>query len=596
MTSSLSSRNNQLVPDSIRQSKLPFSPLWRLLVLICLIAGLVFRFVNFQQVFWYDEAFTTLRISGYSEAEAVQSLTAKQLVTPAEFEQYRQINPNESLITSLTDSVKGLATEEPQHTPLYYVLVRIWAGIFGDALSTVRAFSAVLSLLALPCMAWLCYELYGTVGWLGAGWAGAALLAVSPFQVIYAQEARPIALWIVAILLSSAALLRALRLNTRRSWLIYGITLTLSLYTYLFSGLVAIAHAIYVLVRQRGRWTPVSQNFVIAGAISFLAFLPWLIALANPGQVNTVTDWLTDTVPLTLIDRLKLWGYQSSLSFVDRGSVALPSVVLLVFKLFQVVVRISVLYALYLIWRQTPLRSWSFVISLTVIPALILTLPDLLDGGKRSTIPRYIVPVYLGLELAMAYLATRALTPPPIAPPVSPNPTAPAAVAPISVASAKSATSAAIRPRQRLWQLITLIVLLAGLASSSLISASPRWWNKVHAPFPEIAAQINLTARPLVISTAELGDLMALSYYLDPKVALWVKPTCFSCNLNLEQRERFELPAISPGYSDVFLFNPRPADAWLNQLNQQPQIETLSQVKGDWFTEYWLWKLKSPVN
>lgn len=44
-----------------------------------------------------------------------------------------------------------------------------------------------------------------------------ALIAVSPFHVLYAQEAREYSLWTVTILLSSAALLRAMRVKTKLS-------------------------------------------------------------------------------------------------------------------------------------------------------------------------------------------------------------------------------------------------------------------------------------------------------------------------------------------------------------------------------------------
>src|SRR3712207_9573404 len=37
-------------------------------------------------------------------------------------------------------------------------------------------------------------------------------------------------------------------------------------------------------------------------------------------------------------------------------------------------------------------------------PFLLLALPDLLVGGKRSTVSRYLISCYPGLQLAVAYL------------------------------------------------------------------------------------------------------------------------------------------------------------------------------------------------
>lgn len=535
---------------------------WQFLIVVCLVVGLIFRCVNLDKIYWYDESFTWLRISGYTEAEAVQDLTNKQLVAPNAFERYQQVNAEKGLL----DTVQGLVTEEPQHMPLYYVLARLWAGWYGDSIPSVRLLSVIFSILAVPCMAWLCWELYQSV-WVA--WIGMILLAVSPFQVIYAQEARPTALWSVTILLSSAALLRALRLKTQTSWLIYTVALILNLYTYLFSSLVAIAHALYVLILQRGRWTLTMQHFAIAWVASLIAFSPWLIALcSNPSQVQTTTNWLAGEDRLTVVGLLKLWLYHITVPFVDRGALDLSEGFRLLFTLFQVAVRISVLYGLYLLSRRTHLRIWFFVVVLIGVPAIALTLPDLIYGGKRSTIPRYLVPVYLGLELVLTYLLAQYLIP----------------------------VVAKIRWPQRFWQVTTSLVIIAGIVSSTLIAQSPSWWNKGNnSRLLTVAEQINQTERPLVVSNADLGDLLSLSHYLHSKVWLSIYPACTTCNFNRDRIDRFELPKILPGFSDVFLYNPRPSEPWLNQMAQQNtyQIETLSEVKDDWNTEYWLWKIKS---
>lgn len=531
---------------------------WRWLIGLCLVAGLIFRCVTLDHVYWYDEAFTSLRISGYTEAEVVQALTAQPLVAPAAFEKYRQINPNREL----SDTVSGLAEEEPQHTPLYYVLVRVWASLFGDSVATIRSFSIALSILALPCMAWLCWELYRST-W--TSWLGMALLAVSPFQIIYAQEARPTVLWVVMTLVSSATLLRALRVKTTTSWLLYAFTMTLNLYTFLFSGIVAIAHAVYALGVQR-RWTVSLERFVIALLISLIAFGPWLFVLATKtSQVDTVTSWVTVENQFSLFELIKLWSYHSRIPFVDRGELTLPPGLWHLFMLFQVVVRLSVIYALYILWRRTSFRTWFFVFTLIAIPALALTLPDLVLGGLRSTIPRYQVPVYVGFGLAMTFLLAQYLVP----------------------VEAKK-----IRWPDRFGQAVAVLVLLAGILSSILIVQSPTWWHKVHnSSLPRLAEIVNQSEQPLVVSDAEVGDLLAFSYYLEPNVRLLVRPQCYACqNSDRDLVNTPYLPPIPDGFSDVYLFNPRPLAPWLEQLDQQTtyEIETLSEGFNNW-----LWRIQT---
>jgi uncharacterized membrane protein len=132
-------------------------------------------------------------------------------------QKYQRINPEKDL----TDTLKALVIDQPEHPPLYYVIVRFWVQWFGNSVAVTRSLSALISLLTFPCVYWLCLELFGSPM---TGWMAIALMAVSPFHVVYAQEAREYSLWIVMILLSSAAFLRAIRLQTRLSWGIYAAT------------------------------------------------------------------------------------------------------------------------------------------------------------------------------------------------------------------------------------------------------------------------------------------------------------------------------------------------------------------------------------
>jgi uncharacterized membrane protein len=77
------------------------------------------------------------------------------------------------------------------------------------------------------------------------------LLAISPFQILYAQESREYSLWMLITVLSSIALLRAIRLKTRLTWVIYGVTLVFGLYTYPFFALTIIGYGIYAIALEK---------------------------------------------------------------------------------------------------------------------------------------------------------------------------------------------------------------------------------------------------------------------------------------------------------------------------------------------------------
>ena len=73
------------------------------------------------------------------------------------------------------------------------------------------------------------------------------LVSVSPFHVLYSQEARQYSLWTVIILLSSGMLLRALSSRTKFLWILYAVTVALGLYIHSLFALVITAHGVYVI-------------------------------------------------------------------------------------------------------------------------------------------------------------------------------------------------------------------------------------------------------------------------------------------------------------------------------------------------------------
>lgn len=80
------------------------------------------------------------------------------------------------------------------HPPLYFLLLRLWLDLFSDSLAWARGFSAVVSLLALIPLWRLARRLAGPT----AALLAAALLALSPYQLWYAQETRMYALLVLA--------------------------------------------------------------------------------------------------------------------------------------------------------------------------------------------------------------------------------------------------------------------------------------------------------------------------------------------------------------------------------------------------------------
>jgi uncharacterized membrane protein len=462
-------------------------------LLIALIAlGIGFRCVELDtKVYWADEAFTSLRISGYSLAEVGQAAYSDRTFTVAEFQKYQHLNADKNL----THTVSGLMAEEPQLTPLYFVFVRLWAQVFGTSMVAIRSLSVGFGLFALPAMYWLGLALSQSRL---VALCGTALLAVSPFHVIYAQEARPYSLLTLMILLSSIVFLRALRQPTRRHWVLYSITVTLGLYTHLLFMLSALAHGVYLLLWREGRKH--LGRLTIALTLSILPVVPWLVGVAlNKAQAQAMTGWSTDK--LTLNHLIAIWAGNISRIFFDLGinsSLVSKQTILLLSLPILLLLLLSV-YALYFVQRHAPPAIWGFIWTQIGVTIVLLWLPDLVLGSRVSTGGRYMIGLWLNLQLAVAYLLVITLTRPKF-----PH-----------------------RGLRAFWPIVAVAIFASGVVSSGISVPAALWWHKspqYTRHILPVSALINQAPAPLVAAvTATDGDLMrveALGYYLKPDVQL----------------------------------------------------------------------------
>ena len=273
---------------------------------------------------------------------------------------------------------------------------------FGNSVAITRSLSAIISLIAFPCIYWLCLELFESPI---TAWIAATLLTVSPLHVLYAQEAREFGLWMVTTLLESAVLLRAIKLGSKKLWGIYAVTVALGLYTFLFSGLLAIAYGIYVFAIERFRFTKTVKAYLIATSVGFLAFIPWILTVINSLseiQRTTISAQTRQSVSVLVSGWISnisclfadFWRYEQffpdlNLPVLRWGRFLIPFLLMLV------------IYSFLFLYRHAGTRVWLFVFILSGVPALAFILPDLIIGGKVSLRARYVIPCYVGIQLAL---------------------------------------------------------------------------------------------------------------------------------------------------------------------------------------------------
>lgn len=521
----------------------------RLFLILVLVVGVVFRLTYLDsKVYWYDEAFTSLRASGYTEAEIVEQFQSPTLTTAAALQTYQTPPDRDRPVTA---TLHSLAVEDTQHPPLYYTLAHYWFQWVGSGIVAARLLSALLSLGAIPAAYWLGQELFIRTNQFKTdlpAWMLTAVVAISPYHVVFAQESRQYGFWAVLTLLSTAALLRALRRNTIGSWAVYTLTLTLSFYTFLFTLLTAIAHGLYVLWMQRFRLVRPVWNYGIASAISAVLFLPWAWTVQqNLAHAKTLTAWANQS--LSLLNLIRGWVRILGRAVFDTQT-ALPD------RAFNVLALFLLFYSFYLLLRKTSRPVWSFVLIATAVPFLALALPDVVFGNARSIVSRYMVPLVVGVQLAIAAGLTIKLT----------------------------ETHASSRQHQ-FWCGVTAVFLIAGIVSGIVRAPATTWWNKDHNPEnPAIARIINQSDNPLLVSDAETGDLLSLSHYLRSNLPLFIQAKCYTCRLGeTDETQLFDLSNIPPGFDTVLLYHPRADQEWIEQMETQSntQLEVLVEERGN---------------
>ncbi len=444
--SSTSSQNSKLLK------------LIRLVAITLLILAISFRFTNLdRKVYWHDEAYTSMVITARPGKYFTEALFQNRLVQPADLLAYQHFAPN----LTLKDMIVRKGMEDVQHPPLYYVLLRFWTQVWGTTPAVIRGFSSLLSLLIFPALYWLSLELFGSCL---SGWIAIALFAVSPFHLVYGQEAREFGFWTVLILASSALLLRAIRSASWRNWALYGVSMVVAFYTSLFSLCVVIGHVAYVLFvdsdncflklpRRIGKRTIYCFTMLVFVAV---LFIPWIyFIVASSDVLGMTTAWTSISVPLLI--RMQAIVANFSRSFVDFNaefSHAFTAILAILIVILQG-------FAVYVLCRTAPKRVWCFILTFVGSTVLVLGLPDLLFGGQRLTVPRYPIPCFVGLHLAVVYFLSTYFT-------------------------------ATQRWKSQFAKLVFSLLILLGILSCNVYSQSNTWWNKgLNSNYYQLANLIN---------------------------------------------------------------------------------------------------------
>ena len=511
------------------QNKLKFNSI-ALLIIIILSLGIFFRVSGINsKVYWHDEVATSIKVAGYTFQE-IDTLPFEQgTILVSDLDKYQYPNNQKNYL----DSINALSIEEPQLTPLYFLLLRLWIRIFGQSIVTIRSLSVIISLLIIPVFYWLCFELFDSVT---IGWMGILLVSVSPIHIIYAHEARPYIMWGLTTMLSCIAFLKAIKYSNKLSWAIYSLSIAVGFYTYLFSFLVYVGQGIYIFTVEKYRLNKNIICFLVSSLTGFLLFLPWAFAIYdNYSSALKATGWLRTNGYFPSL--VRTWMLNLSRIFFDNNSTFEYSSILIYLGIIFLII-----YGTFLLVTNTNKTTWLFVLTVLCMPAFILVFTDIILGGRSTGTLRYFVPSWLGIEIILAYLLVK-----------------------------KSFNLSLPSWQLFCWKAITILVLSSGIISGVFIERANTWWNKGGDYYTHQAAiMINKSEHPLVIvnSTKKIFTISKL-----------VKKNTEFYTMNAFKQGKLKF--TDKKYTDVFLF----------AVKNSPSIEYIISKNTDYkVKQVWEWK------
>lgn len=502
------------------KNKGSFSQFYLIIVLtIVILLGIFFRVNNIdKKVYWHDEVYTSLRVAGYKGDDIVKTFSHGEVITAKDLLEFQNLKPN----TPLSKTINSLI-EHPEHPPLYYLLLRFWQNLFGSSIFINRSLSVLFSLLVFPLIYYLSQQLFNSHL---VSLISVAFVAISPIQILYAQEAREYSLWMLTIILVSLFFFKAIKSNKYSYWIFYSLSLTLTFYTSVLSIFLPFVNMIYIYLMRKSLGIKTKVNFIIFTIISGILFLPWIfITLINFHILKEKTYWINTEESLSFL--ANLWGLHLTSLFADIGFPLYHWAS----YIFIVLVCSLIFYSLFFVIKNTSKNIWLYLLLLIVIPTLSLILPDLIFGGVRSSMTRYFFPVYLSVYLNIAYTLGKK-----------------------------------IEQKFNFWLIILGLLLTVSIISNIISGYSDTWWNKGSSYYnPAMAKIINEVENPLVITQivngndTNKGNIISISHRLKPETKL---------QLLLNDNPLM----IDEDFKNIYIFNPSPELTQNIEKNYQKKV------------------------
>jgi uncharacterized membrane protein len=503
------------------------------LVLVLIIICALMRFFNLGvKPYWYDEVYTSLRLSGYTKVDIFERVKTGQH-TFGTLENFQCPRGDRGI----EDVFNGLITDDV-HPPLYFFLLYYWIKVFACTVEQLRLFSALLSLLLIPASYALICEIFGskTIALLST-----LLVINSPIFIIYAQEARQYILLVVLALFSSISLLRYFSNSSPKNLIMYGLLSTAGLY----------CHTLYygVMIGQVGYWlfcpnefhqnrslfkniiykVRANRSFIFTLFLSFLLFLMWLfrVIYLKGFQISIGADYtwkefsseiLFQRIILNLASVINDFESPIKSQILTQNLVNLSLLDLNFKEIFTIIfIPLIILYSLWYTIKHSD-RSRVSLLGWLALPSVLFLSKDLLFGGSSASIIRYQLLSVFGLYAALSFCLVHLFK------------------------------TTAFRWIKGIILVLVLILCQMQIYSNFNYLKSSTWWSKYgDYKLQEFAHQVNQSAHPIILGEAnyrEMVNLLKLSYILNPSVPFELVDKENFSEISLNSYDVFWVPQV----------------------------------------------------
>ena len=205
------------------------------------------------------------------------------------------------------------------HPPLYFWMLKAWAGLFGDGVLSLRLPSALAGAAAVGAIGlWMARSGCSRRAML---WA-MALTAFLPMQIVRSTEARSYSFLFLFVVLAMWAWTRAVESGRWRDWCLHAAFFVLGAYTHHLMLPMGAAFWIAAAVERIGQnnWKKMTLTYAAAG----FAVLPALLMILGQNGATHGEDWLADVwrrmSPALAIPRsLEAMGISGQIDIGERG-------------------------------------------------------------------------------------------------------------------------------------------------------------------------------------------------------------------------------------------------------------------------------------